>query len=39
MPEHDAVVGDMNSLESEARCPVATVGPRNHPTEGAGNRD
>ena len=39
MPEHDAVVGDMNSEESEARCPVATVGPRNHPTEGAGNRD
>jgi len=39
MPEHDAVVGDMNSQESEARCPVATVGPRNHPTEGAGNRD
>ncbi len=40
MPEnHDAVVGDMNSEESEARCPVASVGPRNHPTEGAGNRD
>ncbi len=40
MPEHhDAVVGDMQSEESEARCPVATVGPRNHPTEGAGNRD
>src|ERR1700710_2850592 len=29
----------MPSEESEARCPVATVGPRNHPTEGAGNRD
>ena len=29
----------MQSEESEARCPVATVGPRNHPTEGAGNRD
>ncbi|WP_372728744.1 catalase/peroxidase HPI [Nocardioides sp.] len=29
----------MNSEESEARCPVASVGPRNHPTEGAGNRD
>ncbi len=40
MPEnHDAVVGDMNSEESEATCPVASVGPRNHPTEGAGNRD
>ena len=38
MPEHDAVVGDMNSEESEARCPVATVRPH-HPTEGAGNRD
>ena len=40
MPQnHDAVVGDMNSEESEARCPVASVGPRHHPTEGAGNRD
>ena len=40
MPEHhDAVVGDMQSEESEAKCPVASVGPRNHPTEGAGNRD
>ncbi len=40
MPQnHDAVVGDMNSEESEARCPVASVGLRNHPTEGAGNRD
>src|ERR1700710_2884992 len=29
----------MPSEESEARCPVATAGPRNHPTEGAGNRD
>src|SRR6476620_3686299 len=29
----------MQSAESEASCPVATVGPRNHPTEGAGNRD
>ena len=37
--DHNAKVGDMNSEESEARCPVATVGPRNHPTEGAGNRD
>ena len=36
---HNAKVGDMQSEESEARCPVATVGPRNHPTEGAGNRD
>ena len=40
MPEnHDAVVGDMNSEESEGTCPVAHVGPRNHPLEGAGNRD
>ncbi|WP_090475639.1 catalase/peroxidase HPI [Nakamurella panacisegetis] len=29
----------MNSEESEAKCPVTTVGPPNHPTEGAGNRD
>jgi len=36
---HDAVVGDMNSEESEATCPVVHVGPRNHPTEGGGNRD
>ncbi|SDO70749.1 catalase-peroxidase [Nakamurella panacisegetis] len=36
---HNAVVGDMNSEESEAKCPVTTVGPPNHPTEGAGNRD
>ena len=39
MPEHhDAVVGDMNSEESEARCPVAVARPH-HPTEGAGNRE
>jgi len=38
MPEnHDAVVGDMNSEESEAQCPVARV--PNHTTQGAGNRD
>ena len=36
---HDAVVGDMQSEESEARCPVVHVRPRNHPTEGGGNRD
>ncbi len=36
MAEHDAVVGDMNSEESEG-CPVAHA-PK-HPTEGAGNRD
>jgi catalase-peroxidase len=36
---HDAVVGDMQSEESEETCPVVSVGPRNHPTEGAGNRD
>jgi catalase-peroxidase len=29
----------MQSEESEAKSPVATVGPRHHPTEGAGNRD
>ena len=38
MLDHDAVVGDMQSEASEARCPVATARP-NHPTEGAGNRD
>ncbi len=38
MTVHDAVVGDMNSPESEAKCPVAHARP-NHPTEGAGNRD
>ncbi len=38
-PQHNAKVGDMQSEESEASCPVATVGPRHHPTEGAGNRD
>ena len=39
MPEnHDAVVGDMNSEASEARCPVAVARPH-HPTEGAGNRE
>ena len=38
MPDHNAVEGDMQSAESEARCPVATVRPH-HPTEGAGNRD
>ena len=37
MAEHDAVVGDMNSPESEG-CPMGTRVP-NHPTEGAGNRD
>jgi catalase-peroxidase len=37
--KHDAVVGDMQSEASEGTCPVAAVGPRNHPTEGAGNRD
>jgi catalase-peroxidase len=38
VPDHNAVEGDMQSAESEARCPVATVRPH-HPTEGAGNRD
>jgi catalase-peroxidase len=37
--EHNAKVGDMQSEESEARCPVAHVGVPNHPTEGAGNRE
>ena len=35
---HNAVEGDMQSEASESGCPVATVGTRNHPTEGAGNR-
>jgi catalase-peroxidase len=35
---HNAVEGDMQSESSESSCPVANVGPRNHPTEGAGNR-
>ena len=38
MPDHNAVVGDMQSEASEAQCPVASARP-NHPTEGAGNRD
>jgi catalase-peroxidase len=38
MPEHDAVVGDMNSDEGGARCPVGSGRPV-HPTEGSGNRD
>ena len=38
MPEHDAVVGDMNTQESEAQCPVMS-GRSTHPTEGASNRD
>jgi catalase-peroxidase len=38
MAEHDAVVGDMNSEESDGGCPVASRIPH-HPTEGAGNRD
>jgi catalase-peroxidase len=38
MPEnHDAVVGDMNSEESEGACPFSP-GHVTHPTEGAGNR-
>ncbi len=37
MPEnHDAVVGDMQSEDSEGLCPV--VHRVTHPTEGAGNR-
>ncbi len=39
MPEnHDAVVGDMNSEESEGLCPVVSHR-ATHPTEGSGNRD
>ncbi len=38
--QHDAVVGDMQSEESESGCPVQDrVRRPNHPTEGAGNRD
>jgi catalase-peroxidase len=33
--QHDAVIGDMNTEETEARCPVVHAA---HPTEGAGNR-
>ncbi|MER6669997.1 catalase-peroxidase, partial [Amycolatopsis japonica] len=33
----DAVIGEMNE-ESAGGCPVSS-GRRNHPTEGAGNRD
>ena len=36
--EHDAVVGDMNSEESEGSCPVVHTSRPHHPTEGAGNR-
>ncbi len=40
MPEqHNAVVGDMQSEESEGQCPVAHGRTSNHPTEGSGNRD
>jgi len=39
MAEHDAVVGDMQSEESEGRCPVVNTRAPNHPTEGAGNRN
>ncbi len=35
---HDAVVGDMNSEESEGLCPVVHAERHSHPTEGAGNR-
>ena len=34
---HNAVVGDMNSEESEGSCPY--VRENHYPTEGAGNRD
>jgi catalase-peroxidase len=37
MADHDAVVGDMNSEESEGLCPVLNDRVT-HPTEGAGNR-
>ncbi|MDP9221021.1 MAG: catalase/peroxidase HPI [Actinomycetota bacterium] len=35
---HDAVVGDMNSEESEGLCPVVHAEHHSHPTEGSGNR-
>lgn len=34
MAEHNAVVGDMNSEESEGVCPVVGTRVHNHPTEG-----
>jgi len=37
--DHDAVVGDMNSQESEGGCPVSAARRPTHPTEGVGNRD
>jgi len=37
--DHDAVVGDMNSEESEGGCPVSAARRPTHPTEGVGNRD
>jgi catalase-peroxidase len=37
--QHDAVVGDMQSEQSEGQCPVVHGPTANHPTEGAGNRD
>lgn len=39
MTDHDAVVGDMNSQESEGGCPVSAARRPTHPTEGVGNRD
>ncbi|WP_305080157.1 catalase/peroxidase HPI [Nakamurella sp. PAMC28650] len=36
---HNAVVGDMQSSESEAQCPVNNANVRHHPTEGGGNQD
>ncbi|PMR63069.1 catalase/peroxidase HPI [Verrucosispora sp. ts21] len=36
--KHDAVVGDMQSEESEGRCPV-TSARAPHPTQGGGNRE
>ncbi len=39
MTDHDAVVGDMNSEESEGGCPVSAARRPTHPTEGVGNRD
>jgi catalase-peroxidase len=36
---HNAVVGDMQSEESEGVCPVVHGRTANHPTEGSGNRD
>jgi len=37
--QHDVVTGDIHPQQNEASCPVAHVGPRNHPTVGAGKQE